>query len=263
MDYELISEEEYEALPYDEPERCFVEFERTVRGNMTRLIDQNSSNDFDQAVRQQYMAMVEKVAAECGIPNIHYDAESEENFWPQFNRFSLAVQGEVARVRIRVLGRHKPYSVLLTANTRTTIEHYIGRIRDAAEKSDLDTGLKKRIGQRLDQLAAELKAPRLGFAKSMAILVGVVSVMGNSVTIAAEGHNAVAQIMRLIGQDKETEDAAAKRLAPPPKALPAPPAKSAAPEKTSPVMKTAVAGRGGGPNWDAPRASELDDEIPF
>jgi len=53
--------------------------------------------------------------------------------------------------------------------------------------------------------------------------------------------------MQLIGHDKETEDAAAQRLAPPPKALPAPPVK-AAPARQQPVWQAAV---------------ELDDEIPF
>ncbi len=156
MSYELISEEEYDALPFDDPERCFVEFENIVRGNMTRMIDQNSSNDLDQAVREQYMAMVAAVASECNIPNIRFDADSHDNFWQDFNTFSLAVQGEVARIRIRVLGRQRPYSVLLTTNTRTTIEHYVSRIRETVQGSELDPSRKKRIDEKLDQLAAEL-----------------------------------------------------------------------------------------------------------
>lgn len=104
----------------------------------------------------------------------------------------------------------------------------------------LDPSRKKRIDEKLDQLAAELKTPRLGFGKSMAILAAVLAAMGRTVTIAAEGRNAVAQIIRLIGEDKETEDTAAQRLAPPPRALPSPhPSKppaaqqSRAPKKSS------------------------------
>ena len=156
MSYELISEEEYDALPFDDPDRCFVEIESIVRRNMTRMIDQNSSGDFEQAVREQYMAIVSAVAAECNIPNIHFDVSSRDNFWPESNAFSLAVQGEVARIRIRVLGRQRPYSVLLTTNTRTTIEHYISRIRETVQGSELDPSRKKRIDEKLDQLAAEL-----------------------------------------------------------------------------------------------------------
>jgi hypothetical protein len=249
MSYELISEEEYDGLPFDDPERCFVEFENIVRGNMTRMIDENRSNDFDQAVREQYMATVAAVAAECNIPNIQFDVSSREDFWPEFTNFSLAVQGEVARIRIRTLGRQRPFSVQLTTNTRTTIEHYISRIRETVQTSELDPSRKKRIDEKLDQLAAELKTSRMSFGKSMAILAAVLATMGSTVTIAAEGRNAVSQIIRLIGEDKETEDAAAQRLAPPPRALPAPL------EKQRPVDVK--------PRSGLAQAADIDDDIPF
>jgi hypothetical protein len=217
---------------------------------MTRMIDEERPRDFDQAIREQYMTMVASVAAECNIPNIHFDIDSRENFWPQFTAFSLAVQGEVARIRIRTLGRQRAFSVQLTANTRTTIEHYISRIRETVQGSELDPGRKKRIDERLDQLAAELKTSRMSFGKSMAILAAVCATMGSTVTIAAEGRNAVAQIIRLIGEDKETEDAAAQRLAPPPKALPAPPQKKQPAGDVKPRPTLA-------------QAADIDDDIPF
>jgi len=235
MSYELISEEEYANLP-DEDDRCFAEFENICRRNMTRMIDENTSGDFDRVVRDQYMAAV---AQECNIPNIEYNPDVQDNAYEIFSRFSLVVQGEVARIRIRSRGMRHPYSVLLTDSTRTKIEHYISRIRDTVERSELDADRKERLRDRLDQLAAELNAPRLSFAKTMGILAVVLASMGSSVTIAAEGQSAVAHIMQLIGHDKETEEAAAKRIAPPPKALPAP-------SRPTPQV-----------------VPELDDEIPF
>lgn len=250
MDYELISKDEYEALPFDDPDRCFVEFEKIVRRNMTRMINENTSSDFDQSVRQQYMAATAAIAAECNIPNIHFDISSRGNFWEEFSIFSLAVQGEVARIRIRVIGRLRPYSVLLTTNTRTTIEDYISRIRETVQSSELDPSRKERIDRKLDQLADELKMPRLGFGKTMALLAGVLAITGSAVTIAAEGRDAVAQIIRLIGDDKETEDAAAQRLAPPPRALPAPHPPEVPSTRRDHTPKDTF-------------AAELDDDIPF
>jgi hypothetical protein len=250
MSYELISEEQYANLP-DVDEQCFVQLEAICRSNMTRMIDENTSSDFDQAVRQQHMAAVSAAALECHIPNVQYDPASKQNFHDVFAQFSLAVQGEVARIRIRSRGARRPYSVLLTGSTRTKIQHYISRIRDVVERSDLDPGRKKRLGEKLDHLAAELGNQRLSFAKTMALLVAVSAVMGSSVTIAAEGPSAVAHIMKLIGHDKESEDAAAQRLAPPPKALPAPKARAEPPRGRVPV------------NWNAGRGGDLDDEIPF
>ena len=245
MSYELISDEEYASLP-DEDDRCFVEFESICRRNMTRMIGEDTSNELDRVVREQYMAAVSAVAEACQIPNVAYDPDGPNNFNEAFGRFSLAVQGEVARIPIP-RGMRRPYSVLLTGSTRTKIEHYISRIRDTVAGSDLDPDRKKRLQGRLDQLAAELGSPRLSFAKTMGLLAAVLAGIGSSVTIAADGQSAVAHIIQLIGHDKETEDAAAQRLTPPPKALPAPPVKAPAARQQ--------------PRWDA--AAEIDDEIPF
>ena len=129
MNYELISEDEYASLP-EENDRCFVEFESICRRNMTRMIDENTTSDFDRALNEQYIAAVAAIAKECRIPNIVYRPVTRDQFYMEFSRFSLAVQGEVARIRIRLRGERHPYSVLLTGNTRTKIEHYIGRIRE-------------------------------------------------------------------------------------------------------------------------------------
>jgi hypothetical protein len=245
MDYELISEEQYANLSGND-EQCFVEFESICRSNMTRLLGSNPSHDLDRSVREHYMAAVSAVAAECGIPNLNYNPD-DENFWPTFSSFNLAVQGEVARIRIRQRGEKHQYSVLLTDSTRTKIDHYISRIRDLISQSEMDPDRRKRLEEKLDQLAKEVSHQRLSFAKVMAILVGVTTVIAGATTIAADGQSAIANIMRLIGQDKETEEAASKRLAPPPKALPAPQRRPpATPVSTRPAKKL-----------------DLDDDIPF
>lgn len=247
MDYELISEEEYEGLPAED-DKCFVAFETICRRNMTRMIDQNTSGEFDSAVREQYMYAVSKVAEACQIPNVRFDPTEGGNFQQVFAQFCLAVQGEVTRIRILSRGERHPYSVLLTGSTRTKIEHYIGRLRDFVGKSDLDEGTKRRLNDKLDQLTAELSGHRISFAKTMALLAAVMATLGSTVTIAADGPNAVANIMRLIGEDKASEDAASQRLTPPPKALPSPAIKTQ-PHKEKLVHRAA--------------AAELDDDIPF
>jgi hypothetical protein len=85
----------------------------------------------------------------------------------------------------------------------------------------------------------------------MAVLGTVLVGLANVTIIAAEGPTAVNAIMKLLTFDKETEDAAKLRLAPPRKALPAPPSAKA-------TVASAV-----GPSWDAQSGGELDDEIPF
>jgi hypothetical protein len=122
--------------------------------------------------------------------------------------------------------------------------------------SDLSISRQQALNAKLDELMGEIEKPRLSFGKMMAVLscvvVGLSGVAANATTIAAEGQTAITNIMRLIGVDKESEDAATLRLTPPQKALPAPPA---------PPIKTVSASRGKGPRWDTP--PDLDDEIPF
>ena len=249
MTYQLITDEEYASLPDDDDE-CFVRFESIYRGNMTQMIDKNNNLNFDQAVQQQYMAAVAAVAEECRIPNIHLRLDQERNFGEIFSHFSLAVQGEVARIRIRTRGSRNPYSVQLLPNTRSKIENYLDRIRDIVENSDMRLDRKNVLRSRLDDLAAELKHQRFGFAKAMAVLGAVLVGFASTTTISAEGPAAVNNIMKLISVEKDSEDSARLRLTPSPKALTGPPKKGdfAPNNQASP--------------WE-PSKHVVDDEIPF
>lgn len=242
--FELISTEEFDNLPEDD-EQCFVEFEAICRRNMTEIIN-NEKNNVYRTVQAQYMAAVSSVAVECGLTNLSVSlpAENDDNFYDEFSKFSLAVQGEVARIRIRGRRSRNSVSVQLTDNTRTKIAHYISRLRETIDKSDLPDARKKALRGKLDELADELGKRRLNLGKTMAVLSMVLVGFGSATTIAAEGPSAITHIMKLIGVDKESEDAAVSRLAPPPKALPAPP------QKPTPVRVNA-------------RPAAIDDDIPF
>lgn len=249
MNYELISTEEYENLPEDD-ELCFVEFEAICRRNMNILIDEVASGFLVTALQAQYMASVSSVAGECGLANLAWTLpiQDSDRFQTEFSQFSLAVQGEVARIRIRGRRSRNSLSVQLTANTRTKIEHYISRLREMIDKSELADSRKKALHDKLDEFIRELGNRRLSFGKTMLVLSAVLAAIANTTTLAAEGPDAITHIMNLIGADKESEDAASARLASTPKALPAP--------KSSHV-RTQVAAA----SQDAePR---IDDDIPF
>lgn len=250
MDYELISEEEFDKLP-QENEQCFVEFEAICRKNMTKMLENENSEYFYKAVRQQYMTSVYTVAEECRIPNIPIpDFRNEEKFHSEYSAFALAVQGEVARVRVRGRRSRNSLSVQLEGNTRTKIEHYVSRLREVVNASDLSPDRKKALGGRLDDLLSELGSRRLNLGKAMLALSLVLSGLGAATQVAADGPAAVANIMKLIGFDKESEEEALSRLAPPPKALPAP-------DEGKPVPSKA--------GWERPsrQVADLDDDIPF
>ena len=230
---------------------------------MTEMLDdERRSGEYFQTVKSQYVAAVYSVALECGIttlPNPQFDNIS--NFFEFYNLFELAVQGEVARIRIRGRRSLGATSVQLLHNTKTIIHHHVSRLRDAIKDADLPADRKKALNSKLDELIDALEKRRLNLGKTMLALSYVVASLAGVTTVAAEGpaafaniQSAVTAIMKEIGGDKMSEDSATLRLAPPPKALPAPPR---LPDK--PVL----ASRSSGPSWDVPKGGDLDDEIPF
>lgn len=243
--YELISASDYDALPLD-PESCFVELEAICERNMSRLIDENTSGSFDTIIRARYMATVAGSARECGIQEV-ISAYTRDDSYETFGRFLLVVHEAVARIRTRNRRSLSLVSVQLLPNTRTKIEHHILRLRDEIESSDLSRERKKVLFKRLDGLIIELSKPRLDFGKTFTVLSLVLAGLAAATTISADSPTAITNIMRLIGKDRETEEAAVERLAPPPKALPAPPA-----------SRRSIA-----PAWEPTKGNDLDDEIPF
>jgi hypothetical protein len=252
MDFELISADEFDNLPEDDVQ-CFVDFEAICRRNMTRMINNDTSTNFDRSVQAQYMAAVSSVAVECGIPHLSQlrTIESDNEFYENFSRFSLDVQGEVARIRIRGRRSRGSLSVQLTDNTRTIIQHYVSRLREIIDASDLPAARKAAMQDKLNDLIEELEKRRLNLGKTMFVLSMVMANLAGATTIAAEGPAAVTHIMRLIGVDKESEELALSRLTPPSKALSAPRQKPAPPQNKP------------APSWDTARGGDLDDEIPF
>lgn len=252
---QLISDEDYDDLPEDD-EKCFAEFENRIHSKMAIMLDDDRrSAEFYQSIRSQYMASVYSVAVECGITSLPSPPQFSRDgeFYSFYSRFELAVQGEVARIRVRGRRSRNSDSVLLIGNTKTKIQHHVSRLRQVIGTSNLPISRQQALNAKLDELMGEIEKPRLSFGKTMAVLscvvVGLSGVAANATIIAAEGQAAITNIMRLIGIDKESEDAATLRLTPPQKALPAPP------------VKTVNASRGKGPQWDAP--PDLDGEIPF
>ena len=251
MNFELISSDEFDGLPEDN-EQCFVEFESICRRNMTRMINADTSQGFDRSVQAQYAAAVSSVAVECGLPLATNPLmQDDNNFYEEFSRFSLAVQGEVARIRIRNRRSRGSLSVQLLENTRTKIHHYISRLRDAIEASNLPEDRKAALRSKLDEFVKEMEQRRLNLGKAMLVLCTILTVTANTTTIAKDGHEAITHIMRLIGVDKQSEEQAQSRLAPPPRALPAPP------QKHAPAVKKTAS------RWQPTERGDLDDDIPF
>jgi predicted RNA binding protein with dsRBD fold (UPF0201 family) len=242
MHYELMSAEEYENLAED-PEQQFVEIENICRRNMTQMIDQNTSVEFDTLVRLQYMTTVAAAATELGIEGVEYPFRSD---YPaqEIDTFLLTVSGVVTRIRLRASRKNRPYSVQLGTRTKAKIELQVRKLRGLVEEAEIPEAKRQALIAKLDELSVELNQTRLSFAKTMAVLASVSVAVAAGTSFLADAPVAIATIVRLIGSDKNTEEEEAARLAPPPKALPAP--EEPRVRRPAPVFDT-----------------DLDDDVPF
>jgi len=256
----LISDDGYNELP-DDDDQCFVAFEVKAHARLNAMLQNESpTDDYYQTVKSQYMSAVYSAANACHITTLPAPQfEDSINFYKTFNMFELAVQGEVARIRVRGRRSIGITSVQLLDNTKTIIRHHVSRLRDIISAADLPPDRKEALNRKLEELVEALENRRLNLGKVMLALGYVVAGLASATTIASEGpaalvhiQNAVIAIMTGVGADKMSEDAAKLRLAPPLKALPAPP----------PPVEV-VAARANRPSWDTPRGGDLDDDIPF
>ncbi|WP_028749461.1 hypothetical protein [Rhizobium mesoamericanum] len=100
MDYELISDDDYDTLP-PEPDKRFAAIERICRKNMmAQIANESYDNSYDSLLRTQYMTIVEATAEELGIEGIRYvnHLDSTEDNLREFIRQAAGV---TAKIRLR------------------------------------------------------------------------------------------------------------------------------------------------------------------
>ncbi|MBB3390324.1 hypothetical protein FHT82_003087 [Rhizobium sp. BK275] len=241
MQYELISDGEYEALPVD-PLKKFVALEQICRRNMTALITNETPGQFDELVRMQYMTIVAAAAEELGIEGLTYQDNSSSVF-DNLQEFLRQTSGVVAKIRLRGSSGRDAHSVRLANKTKGIIEHELGKLRNAVNNGDLDDRKRQKLLAKIEEFRTELHKERLAYGAAMAALAILGAGLVGTTSFLADAPDAITTITKLIGQDKEHEEAEQLRLGEPskPKAI-------SAPAKTSRL----------------PAAREWsDDDIPF
>lgn len=243
MEYELITDEDYDALPSD-PEKRFAALERICRKNMMATISRETTSSFDYLVRTQYMTIVTASAEELGIDGIRY-INNYETIDQDLNEFFRLVTAVTAKIKLRNSSSHDALSVRLASKTKGLIENELTKLRTSVEESNLSDEKKSRLIDKIGEFRTELHKERLRFGVSLSVLASIGAMVGGTTAFLAEAPEAIATITHLIGVDKQKEDDERFRLEGPskPKLLAAPPASTKAATKAG---------------W-----ADLDDDIPF
>lgn len=222
MNHDLINTIDFASLPQD-PHQRFLTLERICRRRVSELITSETGDHYDEAVRVQYMNIVAAAAEELGVDGvrINYDNNSIRS---QFEEFIGLVTYQSTKLNLRTTAGSDKETVLLANATRAKIELQIRRLREMILSSDLPDKRKSGLVKRLDDLSIEVVQPRPRFAVVMAVIAAVGVAASESTSFLADAPDAIMTISRLLGVDKEAEEAEQLRLGAPPavKALPAP-----------------------------------------
>lgn len=114
MQYELITEDDYDNLPEDSGQK-FVALEAVCRRNLNKLILSEGDNEYDTLLRSQYMMTVAAAAEELGVPGIEFPNENRPSDY--LNDFMVAVTRAVTKLSLQKSSRRQG-SVLIAARTR-------------------------------------------------------------------------------------------------------------------------------------------------
>lgn len=211
---------------------------------VSERIQRESGDWYDSAIRVQYMNIVAAAAEELGIDGIKIDYD-HSSVATQYESFLGAVTYHSTKLNLRTTSGSDSESVLLANATRAKIELQVRRLRDMVLKSDLAPSRKEGLLKKLDELSQEIIKPRPRFALVLAVIAAVGVATSESTSFLADAPDAMLTIARLIGVDKEAEEAEQKRLGAP------------IAQKTLPPPKTKIL---------SPPAFEpggMDDDIPF
>lgn len=227
MDYDLISDDDYDTLPFD-PEKRFVALEKICRSNMMAMISNNTPDVYDSELRVQYMTIVAASAEELGIDGINY-VDHFDTVDKDLREFTRLVTGVTAKIKLRSSSGRDPLSVKLANRTKGLIEDQLTKLKTSVAESTLSEDKKLRLLGRIEEFRNELHKERLRFGVSLAVLASIGAMVGGGTAFLADAPNAISTITHLIGVDKESEDAEILRIEGPPKpkliAGPVPPVK--------------------------------------
>jgi hypothetical protein len=255
--HEFIKEEELEALPDDDPHEAFAQFVRVAQTRLSQRVADLSADD-DQRSWQQitdarhgFMNIVVAAAKKFEIEplasivmprNQEYDDQT-------FRQFQSDVDFFVTQLVLENSVRAKRDSVTVSSDFKAKIRTYLHHLRDAIEKSDLDEDKRGKLLDRLDAFESELEKRRLPLMTVTLMVIALASAPGGLWSTGEAAQRLVANILKTIGEAKNADDEARKRL------LPAERPKQIAPPRTPEAEKK--------PSPRRRASNDMDDDIPF
>lgn len=233
----MITDEQIQELPLDDPEMAFVCFEAIVRGNAQDAISRTDENSTEYEL--EYLNKVMAAAQHFGIEivgDLKMPKWGDKDIYARYRQLLSDVDKFTVQVRLRHFSEAKRFSVALDAAAKTKIHHFVDKLREAI--AALDVSQEKR-----DELFGKLNDFEKAVDKSRTPLQEFGAMMTAFWNAVEPGRKWLDSIAKVMAEARALEEAARPRLTQPKPKLQITAQKPPAPRETF--------------NQD------LDDEIPF
>lgn len=195
-----ISDESLEYLA-ESPSEAFVQLERISRDQMIRAIGTMPDGSVGSTQRLKYITDVVASARALEIEELSgLRPPSPRTFSASdFDDFLQAVDLYVTQARILNARQARRSTIALDVSRRERIEHYVQRLRDRVEHSDLDEVKRRRLNERLDEFERELGRRSVNVGAALVIIAAVVALVSDAKDLAPDAARLVEGIYTSLG----------------------------------------------------------------
>ncbi|MBA1154936.1 hypothetical protein [Microvirga mediterraneensis] len=255
--FDFITQDEIDDLPDDDPQAAFIMFVRIAQrrlGDRTAQIDDESQGGWRllEDARYGFVNVVVAAAKKYEIePFISLEIPKLGRFDDQFHRqFRADLDHYITQLLLDNSSRAKRDSVSISSDLKAEIRSYLHHLREAVDRADLSEAKRSILLRKLAEFEAELEKKRLNMVALTTFAITILSAPGGIWATAELAPRLVTNILRLVGEAKEADDASRRiQSAMPPKAITGPRREDSDQYRTS---------------ADGSRyTSDLDDDIPF
>jgi hypothetical protein len=126
---------------------------------------------------------------------------------PEFHKQILAdIDYHLAQIKLTKAGERRRNSVTLEPSAKDAIRHYLGRIRDAIDASQLDERRKSGLRRRLDELEQELDKRRVSYLAIAGVAIAVAGIPGSLWASGEVVQKLTEKVWQVLAEAKSAED---------------------------------------------------------
>ncbi|MDF1716753.1 MAG: hypothetical protein P1U53_15290 [Sulfitobacter sp.] len=204
---ELLTEEDFIELP-EEAEHKWIQLEKTARARLSAELEEEDRDELQ--LKHHYMHIVKSLAEAYGVQDISiYNNQSVDT---AFTDFSLAVSRARARIWANSTATFPLGRVALPEDTKAAILVLAGEIEQQINSLKDGERRKATLHQKLEDFRREINQPRTRIGSALTTLAQVSTVVAMSTASLAEGPDAYATILRLLGAAHTSDSAPEIRL---------------------------------------------------